>query len=497
MAEEAWHAARLIPTSGISGAEEQERRATSALLAVMSVVREFGRSLTQRFGAPAAGLETYIEVPFEHEGRRLYPDGLIRATRGAKSWTALVEVKTGTNELEVPQLEAYLDIARAHGFDAVLTISNEIPSVPGMHPTAVDKRKLKKVAIHHLSWTQVLTEAVIHKTHRGIADPEQAWILGELIRYLEHPRSGALEGHDLGASWVPVREAVSMGTLRASDKGAAQVAARWDSLIQYVALRLGRQLGAEVQPNLTRKELAEPAGRATALVQGLVSSGRLDGGVRVPHTVGPLMLCADVRAGQISAFVDIEAPRDGRPLTRINWLVRQLKDAPDTLRVDAVSAHSRGGGTSALLRDVRANPSLLIDDPKKEIRSFRLTVTATMGLRRGSGRGTFVTSLLDLVDAFYGQVLSVLRAWSAVPPKLRTPEEPEVSEPGVPAALVSTALSSQDDELGEGTRNALAPASPAPVEDGGGRLATGDLAPSLTAESGALSATTTDTSANG
>ena len=36
MAEESWHAARLIPTSGISGAEEQERRATSALLAVMA-----------------------------------------------------------------------------------------------------------------------------------------------------------------------------------------------------------------------------------------------------------------------------------------------------------------------------------------------------------------------------------------------------------------------------------------------------------------------------
>jgi hypothetical protein len=43
MSEETWHQARLIPTSGISGAEEQERRATSALLAVMSAVREFGR----------------------------------------------------------------------------------------------------------------------------------------------------------------------------------------------------------------------------------------------------------------------------------------------------------------------------------------------------------------------------------------------------------------------------------------------------------------------
>lgn len=64
MSEETWLAARLIPTSGINGAEEQERRATSALLAVMSAVREFGRTLTQPFGAPAGAVQTFIEVPF-------------------------------------------------------------------------------------------------------------------------------------------------------------------------------------------------------------------------------------------------------------------------------------------------------------------------------------------------------------------------------------------------------------------------------------------------
>lgn len=37
--EKPWNAARLIPTSGINGTEEQERRATSAVLAVMSSVR--------------------------------------------------------------------------------------------------------------------------------------------------------------------------------------------------------------------------------------------------------------------------------------------------------------------------------------------------------------------------------------------------------------------------------------------------------------------------
>lgn len=140
MAEESWHEARLIPTSGINGAEEQERRATSALLAVMVAVREFGRALTKPFGAPVGSLEAFIEVPFVLGERRLYPDGLLRVRRGQKSWTALIEVKTGRNELGSEQIENYLDIAREQGFDAVVTISNEIPPVVGQHPTKVDKR---------------------------------------------------------------------------------------------------------------------------------------------------------------------------------------------------------------------------------------------------------------------------------------------------------------------------------------------------------------------
>lgn len=157
MAEEAWHAARLIPTSGISGAEEQERRATSALLAVMTAVKEFGRAITAPLGAPAGAVETFIEVPFTVGDKGVYPDGLIRVSRGSRSWVCLVEVKTASNQLDATQLESYLDVAREEGFNALLTVSNEIPAIAGTHPTGVDKRKLRKVAIYHLSWTQVLT----------------------------------------------------------------------------------------------------------------------------------------------------------------------------------------------------------------------------------------------------------------------------------------------------------------------------------------------------
>jgi hypothetical protein len=84
---------------------------------------------------------------------------------------------------------------------------------------------------------------------------------------------------------------------------------------------------------------------------------------------------------------------------------------------------------------------LLISDGSKELRSFRITQMTAMGTKRGIGRGSFIDSVVDAIDAFYGDVLQNLRAWSPTAPKLR--EEPE--SPDVPPALVSTALSSQDE----------------------------------------------------
>jgi hypothetical protein len=203
----------------------------------------------------------------------------------------------------------------------------------------------------------VLAEAVMQKEFRGVADPDQAWILGELIRYLEHSRSGAMEFDDMGESWTAVRDAVAAGTLRPADKGIATVVSRFDALLRFASLRLGRQLGTEVVPVLTRKELAEPALRAQALTQMLCQTGQLAGAIRIPDTVGQLVITADLRAGKVTCHVDLDAPREGRPTTRVNWLVRQLKNAPD---------------------------------PTREIRTFRVAAACGLGTKRGRGRGCFI-----------------------------------------------------------------------------------------------------------
>lgn len=236
--EPAWHAARLIPTSGINGAQEQERRATSAFLAVLTAVPDFASSLLKPLGAPSGRVSAFIEVPFTRGKKTSCPDGLIRVERGGRRWRALVEVKTGRNDLDSEQLETYLDIARDEGFDALITISNQIQTIPGNHPTPVDKRKLRKVALLHWSWSYLLSTAILIKEHRGVSDPEQAWILGELIRYLEHDRSGVLELEDMGPDWVTIRDAITAGSIPKSAVRRAVAETRYQSPLSSNGVRL-------------------------------------------------------------------------------------------------------------------------------------------------------------------------------------------------------------------------------------------------------------------
>jgi hypothetical protein len=181
--------------------------------------------------------------------------------------------------------------------------------------------------------------------------------------------------------------------------------------------------------------------RSQSLVTQLTTTGTLTGGIKIPGTVSALSVTAD--AGQVICHVDVDAPRTGRQTTRVNWLVRQLKDAPDNTRVEAFAMHARGPGAAELLHRVRQDPAVLITDPSKDLRAFRVAQSSPAGTKRGSGRGAFIDSLLDAVDTFYEQVIQNLKPWMPAPPRLRSDEDIQPTEP-VPPSLISTAISSQD-----------------------------------------------------
>jgi stress response protein SCP2 len=415
-----WQRARLFPVAGIGVGEEQERRATSALLSVMSLVRDFGRALTTPYGAPVGVIETFIEVPFGHDDKAFRPDGVIRVTRGQKVWTALVEVKTSTSDLQQQQIDAYVDIARAKGFDAVLTISNQVTAAVDEHPVPIERRKLRKLALRHLSWDEIRTHAIVTQRHRGVADPAQRYVLQEFIRYMEHPRSGLHGFANMGPQWVKVREGVKARTLRSTDRHAAEVAGLFDQLIRFIGLHLTALLGVEVQSVAPRN-----SGDTAARWRQLADSGLLFGTLKVPGAAGPIVVTADLRAERVSCSITLDAPREGRPTTRVNWLLRQLSDARDGVRVEALLAGGAGRSTAQLLGGTGKAPRNLdglIPKDGRDIRAFRISLDLPMGGRRATGQGSLIGSVVDVVDCFYAEVVQHLTPWTSRPPKM--PAEP-------------------------------------------------------------------------
>src|SRR6266487_4882566 len=266
--EVAWHPARLIPVAGIKGQEEQERRATSALLAVMGAVPEFGHALLSAVGAPKGHIRPFAEVQLrDGEGKLSIPDGAVVVERGRNRWRALVEVKTGGANLTDEQVSRYLAMARDHNFDCLLTISNQITANPDEVPITVDRRRTRRIRMCHLSWWRIVTEAVMQHRFRGISDPDQAWILGELIAYLDHENSGASGFQDMGERWVRVRDSARQGTLRAADPEVRAVVQRWEHFLEYLALGLSQDLGRDVVLVRARGQTTES--RVDALVQEL------------------------------------------------------------------------------------------------------------------------------------------------------------------------------------------------------------------------------------
>ena len=431
--DEKWPVARLIPISSASGVEAQERRLASALLAVMGAVPEFGYTLLKPLGAPSGKIEAFIEVPFKLEGKTIRPDGVLVVTRGGKSWSALLEAKIATNPLEPEQINGYLDLARELDFKAVLSVSNQYVTSSTEYPIEIDRRKVRRTKLHHWSWIDLLTQATVQKEYRGISDPDQAYILGELIRYLADPRSGALAFEGMGGGWTAVRDGAREQTLRKSDEAVLATVARWDDLIRYLALSLTTELGREVKHVLAANERT-PNARRQALTESLISHGRLYGDLQIPNVAGLLSVSADLRSRQVIASTSIDAPKEGTSKGRVSWLLRHLQTAPENLKVEARIAY-RSTPLAAALSVVRDNPPVLYPEGGRDIRSFVLSLASNMGLKRDNGRGSFVESVMNGAEVFYGDVLQKLRAWKPAPPQLKKSMERETPE-AVVAELV-------------------------------------------------------------
>ena len=204
-------------------------------------------------------------------------------------------------------------------------------------------------------------------------------------------------------------------------------------------LGLSQDLGGSVTSPRPRAQTM--AGRLDELSKALAADGCLDAVIRVPNAVGDLRLRADLRARRTLTSVTVDAPRAGRVTSRVNWLIRQLGGAPDDLRVEVVYPNARET-TGALLGQVREQPERLLypPDPKREPRSFILTLARPMGSKRGKAEGSFVRETRGQTFDFYRDLIQRIKAWQAPAPKLHGEPRTKLANSGLAGLGTGTNL---------------------------------------------------------
>lgn len=409
---DSWRTARLFPVPSLKSDKEREVRATSVLLSVMAEVPELGRRLTAGFGAPAGRMQTFTEVPLPHGDTPRRPDGVIRVERAGKLWTALVETKTHGNPLKDEQVQQYMDIAARRGYEAVITLSNDV-ALDGspVVDVKIDGRRKHKVSLWHLSWAEVAHQAQMLIRHEGVGNAAHAWLLQELLEYLQHENSGCHGFQNMGPAWVPVRKGIEDETISPDDERAVDVVESWERLIRQVCLRLGGELGQKALPVQRTRQGSDPRARRVAAAGALCADGRLSAELRVDGTSSVIAVTADLRTGKVRTSVDIPAPEGSYPLAMVKRLLRALAEAPADLHVQSLV--EGGNGPRGTLERLRPEPGDLLPKDGAAPAGFRLSLIKGMGSTRGNTESGFIRGVDAAVDRFYHGVVAHLGAVEA------------------------------------------------------------------------------------
>lgn len=423
--------ARLIPV-GASG--NLENRATSVFLATLQVVEGFAKEIFKSIGetkGKRTNIKCFTEVVFlDEDDKTERPDGLIVITKGKKEWSALVEAKIGNAELDEDQIERYTKLAKKYHIDAVISISNQFTVLPTHHPVKLKKTLTKSVNLFHWSWTFILTQAIYSLDVTQDIDPEQKYILKEMIRYFEHDSTGVKQFTSMNKEWreLCLQVKADAPLIKTSDAVINTIGA-WQQETKDISLFLTQYLKAPVSIHLKPSHISDPEARLKDMADNLANNHILESAFKIPDTASLLYVCADLDKRKVKSHMILPADKDKvSTKARVNALLRQIKNAKDTEIHVKATWPSRTKDTSKTLAELREKPECIqCENPKLAPASFHISQQKDLA-GRFSGSRTFLEGLNNVVEEFYKNIGEHLKSPRPSAPKFKKTLESEVKE---------------------------------------------------------------------
>ncbi len=310
----------------------KERRTCSIALAALTSVRPFAGRVLGHLGIRVGrrtDITAFVEILLETIPQGLthsVPDGLIEVKNSKTIWRALVETKIGNAELEKQQVSDYVDIAKFHKFNAVLTISNDFVADPRHNPSKFTLRRNATVDLLQLSWTMIRTCAEISLAEDDFENQHERLILEEVGNYLADESSGVQTFKMMNKEWAEVvKDIRDSDRLSAKDNKIRETIASWRQKQRDIALLMKRKATGNAELKLPREHLKNKASRIEHDSVELVRNKMLSLTMKMPAT-SDLVVQANVDQRSIRCFQRFLAPTDRkRHSARVNLLRNQLK----------------------------------------------------------------------------------------------------------------------------------------------------------------------------
>ncbi|MDC0661369.1 hypothetical protein [Marinobacter sp. SS21] len=429
--------ARLIPIVADSA---REQKSTSVLLAGMRSVFELRQALLKSIGIKVgvkAVLEAWTEVVFDASSPKEQkpkdrPDGLLILRTGKKEWRALIEAKVGNEKIDEEQIAKYLQQAKTHQLDAVITISNQFAALPTHHPIKLPKSATKTVDLFHWSWAFVRTQCALLLKNDSVEDEDQIFILNEILRYFESERAGISNFDQMNPEWKDlVNKVKSNGTLNKASDEVQNTISAWHQEQRDLCLIMSRKTGSDVSLKLKNNHRLDPALRLKDDAEEFCKVPVLQCALNIINAAADLEVKADLKGRMIFCSMRLAAPKDKKSTkARVNWLLRQLKQTnPEGFYIRATRP-GKAEPTHEALKNLRDNPELLESDTSNtSATTFEVVYEIDLAAKFG-GRKVFIEELEKAVPHFYQEAGQWLKAWTAPPPKIEKPEpiEPKQEE---------------------------------------------------------------------
>ncbi len=400
--------ARLFPL----GNTTEENQTTSIFLSSLSAVKEYREELLSAIGITKiknrnVSIHVFTEIFNDEKSER--PDGLIVLTSGKNNpvieWISFVEVKVKNNQLDIDQVERYIEFGRNIGIDSIITISNKITTSPMESP--IETKKGKGFNLYHWSWTylKVISKHLL-RTNK-VADEDHIYILNELRYYLDNHKNIS-NFTNMGSEWKDAVQAIyeTDRNKKLAPKDVNDVVFAYKEEEMDIALQLTDRTKYFVHLMMKSNE-----NRSETLSSELIESRHMTSSYYIDDNKKHFFSVIVDLAGKFIICQCTVQINNGKAQAQTSSLLKLLEPAAtENIKVRAVYQRNKSD-KEQLLGDLyeekkKQKPySIINKELGDEIKYFEITMRKELG-RDMTGSRNFIENIEGLCETFLLQVVT-------------------------------------------------------------------------------------------